>query len=219
MTPTTKLRPELTPLPLRMLNLPVDERGYVVPWFVAWVDGKPEFRAMDFYKWRRAVREKLCWVCGTRLGSYFAFVTGPMCLVTLTNSEPPSHLQCATWSAVNCPFLSKPQMVRRENALPENIQDPAGVGLKRNPGACAVYVTKGFRVFKDSVGKPLIELPEEHESIDWYAEGRKATRAEVEHSIDTGVHFLLEIAEQEGPQAVAELNQRLKRIEQWLPGA
>jgi hypothetical protein len=39
-----RLRPELTELPLRMRGLPLDERGYPVPWFVAWIDGKPEFR-------------------------------------------------------------------------------------------------------------------------------------------------------------------------------
>jgi hypothetical protein len=51
-----------------MSDLPVDERGFPVPWFVAWFDGKPEFRAMDGLKWIRAVREHLCWVCGGRLG-------------------------------------------------------------------------------------------------------------------------------------------------------
>ena len=43
-----KLRAELEALPARLHFLPVDERGYPVPWFVAWRDGKPEFRAMEF---------------------------------------------------------------------------------------------------------------------------------------------------------------------------
>lgn len=47
-------------LPARMRDLPIDDRGYPVPWFVAWVDGKPEFRAMDQEKFIRALREKLC---------------------------------------------------------------------------------------------------------------------------------------------------------------
>jgi hypothetical protein len=57
------------PLPVRMRHLFVDERGYVVPWFVAWVDGKPEFRAMDPDKFRAAITRKLCWVCGQRSAS------------------------------------------------------------------------------------------------------------------------------------------------------
>jgi len=37
----TALRESLPSLPLAMRGLPRDHRGYPVPWFVAWVDGKP----------------------------------------------------------------------------------------------------------------------------------------------------------------------------------
>lgn len=104
-----------TDLPERMADLPVDDRGYPVPWFVAWHDGKPEFRAMDPAKFARAIKEKRCWVCGERLGVNLCFVAGPMCGINRTSSEPPSHLMCARWSAQNCPFLSNPRMVRRED--------------------------------------------------------------------------------------------------------
>src|SRR5690242_2247182 len=112
------LRPELEqPLPDRIARLPLDERGYPVPWFVDWVDGKPEFRAMDPAKWKRAVKERLCWVCGDRLGVLLVFPIGPMCGINRTTAEPPSHRDCALWSVRNCPFLSRPHMVRREDAL------------------------------------------------------------------------------------------------------
>ena len=42
-----QLRAELEPLPPRMQTLSIDERGYPVPWFVDWVEGRPEFRAMN----------------------------------------------------------------------------------------------------------------------------------------------------------------------------
>jgi hypothetical protein len=106
---TVAIRPELEALPSRMKTLPVDERGYPVPWFVDWVDGKPEFRAMDGNKWESAVRYRLCWVCGGTLGVNKSFVAGPMCGINRTSAEPPCHLECATWSARNCPFLKNPQ--------------------------------------------------------------------------------------------------------------
>ena len=65
-------------LPLRLRKLPLDPRGYPVPWFVAWVDGVPEFRAVDGRKFVQAVRAKLCWVCGEPLGRWLA--TWPSCL-------------------------------------------------------------------------------------------------------------------------------------------
>jgi hypothetical protein len=34
----------LPPMPDSIAKLPRDERGYPVPWFVAWVNGKADFR-------------------------------------------------------------------------------------------------------------------------------------------------------------------------------
>jgi hypothetical protein len=76
----SELRRELPDLPPRIAKLPVD-RGYPVPWFVAWVDGKPEFRVMDHRRLVRAIKESRCWVCGQKLGAIRAYVLGPMCAV------------------------------------------------------------------------------------------------------------------------------------------
>ena len=122
---------DMSTMPERMRDLPVDSRGYPVPWFVAWQDGKPEFRAMDGDKFRRAVKEKLCWVCGARLGVHMTFVAGPMCGINRTASEPPCHADCAVWSATNCPFLANPRAVRREADLaPEAPREYGGLWIE-----------------------------------------------------------------------------------------
>lgn len=197
-------------LPERMRSLPIDDRGFVVPWFVAWIDGKPEFRGMDAGKWSAAVREKLCWVCGQKLGKYLCFAIGPMCGVNRTTSEPPCHLECARWSAKNCPFLSRPKMTRREDeALLEHSKGKIGTGgfgIKRNPGVALLWVTKSYEVYRDGMGGWLIEIGDPVE-VEWYSEGRPATRAEVEESIRTGLPFLEELARQEpgGLEALEEM--------------
>ena len=67
------------PMPHGVKNLPVDPiRGYPVPWFVGWIDGKPEFRCMDPAKLKLAITERRCWVCGERLDNRATFVIGPM---------------------------------------------------------------------------------------------------------------------------------------------
>jgi hypothetical protein len=93
-------------IPERMRRLPIDERGWLVPWFVAWVDGKPDHRAMDGAKLRDAIKRRLCWNCGQPLGARGAFVLGPMCAVNRTNAEPPNHYECARFAAIACPHLS-----------------------------------------------------------------------------------------------------------------
>jgi hypothetical protein len=179
------LRPDLEELPLRMQSLPVDRRGYPVPWFVAWVNGEPEFRAADPEKHAKALRESRCWVCGDRLGRHLAFVIGPMCGISRTTSEPACHLECARWSARNCPFLSKPQMTRRKDDFTETFTPAAGYMIERNPGVMLVWATVEYRLFPDDDGRPLISVGAP-EFVEFYALGRKATRAEVEASVETG---------------------------------
>lgn len=209
-------------MPARMRGLPLDERGYPVPWFVDWIDGKPEFRAMDARKFVRAIKEKLCWVCGEKLGVMKCFVAGPMCGINRTSSEPPSHLECARWSAQNCPFLSNPRMVRREDELVNNAQlreNAAGFAITRNPGVAMLWITRQYEVFNAGEaggGSGYLIQMGEPESVEWWAYGRAATRAEVQASIDSGLPNLEAIARTERGGLEA-LEGYKARFERWLP--
>jgi len=201
-------------LPDRMKALPVDRRGYPVPWFVTWIDGEPEFRVITPEKIAMAHRLERCWVCGQPRGRFMAFVIGPMCSINRVSSEPPSHRDCAIYSAEHCPFLTIPKMHRRENALPEGHIDPAGVMIRRNPGVTMVWITRGYRIEVDGPGV-LFRIGDPVEVL-WYAEGRTATRAEVEASVESGLPTLADMAAAEGPKATAELERMtLAAIQTW----
>jgi hypothetical protein len=217
--PLIKTRPELEPLPRLMQHLPVDpERGYVVPWFVDWLDGKPEFRAMDRNKYVKALRQRLCWVCGQPLATRFAFVAGPMCGINRTSSEPPSHLECARWSARNCPFLSNPDMARRQD---ERVNDTLtreaapGFAITRNPGVAMVWITREYELFPDGQGQYLIQMGRPHE-VEWYCRGRAATRAEVQESIDHGIGALEAMARTEAG-GIEDLRKKQEQFKKLLP--
>jgi hypothetical protein len=135
----------------RIQALPLDpERGYPVPWFVQWFDdanqptecgiGHPDYRVVDTRKMALAVRQRRCWICGGILGKYMAFTIGPMCALNRVSAEPPSHQDCAIFSAKACPFLTRPHMRRRDH-IPDGITSPAGVMLTRNPGVTLVWTT------------------------------------------------------------------------------
>jgi hypothetical protein len=78
-----------------------------------------------------------------------------------------------------------------------------------------IWLCLGFKVFKVE-GGVLFELGEPVE-IQWYAEGRTATREEVLHSIDTGLPFLEEAAAADGPQACAQLGRQYKKALSLAP--
>jgi hypothetical protein len=215
------------PMPETIKALPVcPVRKVPVPWFVTWIDGKPEFRIADGKKMTLALSAKLCWVCGQRIKSPpYSFVTGPMCTVTRTSAEPPCHLECAVFSVRACPFLSKPHMDRREGGIPEEIENRAGcagVMIRRNPGVSCCWVTEKYTPFQDTHGGGgiLIEMgPPLKTMVTWWAEGRRATRAEVERSADTGLPALMEMAVAESPAAVAQLNAMYERAKAFFPAA
>lgn len=212
------LRPELLDLPARIRALPLDPRGYPIPEFVETVNGVRDFRFMSQKHWTRCVKHRRCWVCGDALDATFAFVIGPMCGVNRTTSEPPCHVECAVWSARFCPFLSRPHMVRREDELTEaTAGNAAGCPILRNPGVALVWVTRDYSVWLDDERRPLIEVGKPRR-VEWYAEGRKATREEVEQSIRTGLPLLERLAEQE-EGAAAALAEKVAALQALLPAA
>lgn len=194
-------------LPARMRDLPVDRRGFPVPWFVYWDGGEPHFPVADGRKFDRAIKEDRCWVCGGKLGRIKAFVIGPMCAVNRTSSEPPSHLDCARFSATSCPFLTQPNMKRvGEKVLPHGARPPAGEMIKRNPGVTLVWMTLRYSTWPDGRGGVLVDIGKPHD-VEWYAHGRQATREEVEESVASGLPLLENMAraDRDPAAALAEL--------------
>lgn len=198
------MRPGLEEPPNLMVGLPNDHRGYPVPFFVDWLDhDTPEFRAFDPRKLLRCVKENLCWTCGKPLWREKVFVIGPMCAINHINSEPPNHRECALYSVRNCPFLSRPHMVRREDGLPEGtISHAAGTPILRNPGATCMWFCRRYRIVKvDAVPGMsnrgiLFDLGTPFK-VQWWACGRPATRSEVMDSIESGLPLLYEANDRE----------------------
>lgn len=194
------------PMPDSIRALPIDPiRKVPIPWFVAWIDGKPEFRLADGEKFARAIKERRCWVCGRRLDNRATYVIGPMCVINRVTAEPPCHPTCAEYSVKACPFLSRPGMVRREGGLPESVENPEGLMILRNPGVTCLWTTKtpGSKPFRTGSNVLLKLFPPT--SVTFWAEGRAATYEEVETSVRTGLPTLYQMARAEGATALAAL--------------
>lgn len=208
----------MTELPVSMRLLALDPRGYPIPWFVdrraPLHNGGPDFRIMDGRHLKAAIREKRCWVCGLRLRNETGtFVSGPMCGINRVSAEPPCHLECARWSAMACPFLSQPKRIRDVTGMPADAVQ-AGIGIDRNPGVQMLW-TGPYKTFSPTRGGAGILFQfGDPEAVEWWARGRKATRAEVVESVETGFPILYQQAEMEGRDAVIELN---RMVRQFIP--
>lgn len=205
-------------MPPQIQRLPIDpERRMPVPWFC--VQDPIDFRVIRRRGFELAHTKRLCWICGTpRYEKRLAFVVGPMCVVTGTNSEPPAHPACARFAALACPFLANPRARRNDKELPEDHQQAAGNPIPRNPGVAAVLHTDRYKLFGDGMGGVLVEMGKPS-SVDWYREGRPATRDEVQHSVTTGLPILSQDATRDGVEAVLDLQRRLHAFMPWMPAA
>jgi hypothetical protein len=93
----------------------------------------------------------------------------------------------------------------------------AGYAIKRNPGASLLWTTRGYQLFDDGNGSPLIQVGEPTRLEWWYA-GKPATRAEVVASVESGLPILAEMAAKE-EGATAELARRKAWLESRYPAA
>lgn len=212
----TELREGLPELPARFRSLPIDARGYPIPWFVITMpDGTRDFRIADSKKRVNAVKHDLCWLCGDKLGNYKCFVIGPMCAVNRNTSEPPCHRECAEFAVTACPFLMLPDAKYRTAKLPEQIGHHYGA-LPGNPGVTCIWTTKSYKPYAVPDGGWLIRIWDPIE-VSWWAEGRLATRQEILQCMEARLPFLANMAAEEGVAAQEELANCIKQTMQLLP--
>lgn len=201
------------PKPPRIATLATNPAGYPIPWFVADGTPDPDFRVIAPERVVRAIRETRCWVCGQQLGAWKAFVIGPMCAVNRITAEPPSHLSCAEYSVQACPFLANPAKRRRTGGLPEEREVP-GTMIERNPGVSLIWPTRSFRPFwtapdpEHGIGRGILIHLGDPGGVQWWRAGRRATRAEVLESIESGVP-ILRAADEGNPTAQVMLDRQV----------
>jgi hypothetical protein len=95
--------------------------GFPVPVIMLWVDGKPDFRAIDTERALDCYNRKLCGVCGRPLRAMSYFIGGDGCKRSHFFLDPAMHFKCAEFSANICPFISGKREGYSERAIPDSI--------------------------------------------------------------------------------------------------
>lgn len=216
------LRPNLHGIiPDKMRKRPLDSRGYPVPWFVQYIDGRPDFRVIDSRKYSLARDKRRCWLCGQGLAKFATFVIGPMCIVNRVSAEPPAHPDCARFAVQACPFMLIPQAKRRDANLPTDYTETPGM-LPHNPGVMALWTCDDWHAVRaigaDGSAGQLIEMGEP-KTVTFWREGRRATPAEARAGLNVGLPTLQAMADQDGGDAPADLARRVDVALFYFPDA
>ena len=201
-----KVHPLMADAPEKIRFLPINEKGFYVPWFSHWEGDKPIVQIADMRKMRLAIRKKLCWICGHPLGSYGAFVVGSMCVVSRVCSEPPNHRDCALFAVRACPYITKPLSKRTGHKTGLPLKDEPEFAFTGNPKLWLVYSTRSWS--PHTSGESTFFRFGEPDWYEFFHEGRKATREEIDEGFAEAQPRLQQEAEQKGPQAIRYLLDR-----------
>jgi len=99
------------PVPDRMKHLPLDPRGYPIPFTVLRdAAGKAHFTINETPLTLRVLNEDLCAICGKPLLRGRWFVGGPASAFDPRGAyvDPPAHQECARYALKVCPYLATP---------------------------------------------------------------------------------------------------------------
>jgi hypothetical protein len=94
-------------------------RGLPIP-YIAMIkdDGEPDFRITNEINRRVVMIERLCQLCGNKMGRNLFFVGGTAAAQINRYFEPQAHLECVIYAMQVCPFICG----RLEHDDPEKIQ-------------------------------------------------------------------------------------------------
>ena len=202
-------------MPPRVARLPLDVRGFPVPWFVSWRDGAPLFPVVDAAKLALAWTGQRCWVCGEALGVWRGWIVGPMSVIEGATPEPPSHCDCAAFALTACPHLTSAD-ARFSDAEAGSAGHVAQANISRiRSSAAAIWVTRGRGAAPFRAGDGVLFRLEPPTRLEWWAHRRPATGPEVRDAIAVGLPVLRATAEAE--RRAAALEARLRWLESWLP--
>jgi hypothetical protein len=215
----------LPPIPPHMQELPLDKRGYPVPYFVQWVNGVPDFRVSNMRRIYECTNKKLCMICGKALNKDegCVFAVGPLSTLTQTNDEPPMHRACAEFSAQVCPWMLHPGMKRIPKPLPDGTMSAGqleAVGAINGgaPKVWALYDTDSY-IAEAQENRTILYFMGEPREIHWWKAGRRATREEVLEALTDTVAFMKAYPGCESPEVQKHYDDRFTELGLWVPEA
>lgn len=172
-------------IPDLMRKLPLDSRGYPIPYVVLNDDkGCPHFKINDDTKSDECIAKNLCTICGTKMDRTSMWLLGgPQSAFHPKGSfvEPPVHRECGLYALQVCPYLrynnyGKKDIMVKDGSFnkPLLLLDPTQ-SMDRLPFFVFVKIS-GYQVFRRTEnGIPIksIKPMKPYKVIEFWQEGIK----------------------------------------------
>ena len=177
------------PVPARMLGLPRDARGYVIPVNVQRDPaGRPHFTVNDAAKSLALSLDKRCGICGQELERDTWFVGGPLSALHVNGRyfDGPVHGDCGRYALQVCPWLAAPRYARRieDRTVPEELRPAVMHDPTMMPDRPEVFViarTRGYALLghHHAPTKPWLR-------VEFWREGVRLPLAQARPLIEAG---------------------------------
>jgi hypothetical protein len=160
-------------LPERIARLPRDPRGYPIPWNVLRNEsGDTFFTVNDDRRSWKALRERLCAVCGEALGRWRWLVGGPRSAFDPGGCyfDLPGHRECMEFALQTCPYLALPKYLGRVDVTrKDKLPSDARVLIDETviPERPEFFVAVGCTQIEILDRSPLLPYLKPRELLDW----------------------------------------------------
>lgn len=104
--------------------------------------------------WADAAENKLCGICGQRLGYWIVFAGGPNSVASRSFLEPGMHEECAAYAAAVCPWMlggkdyEDAERTLELSPTKEPVKVPDG-----DPNRLALYFTHSYKIRRQTTKK------------------------------------------------------------------
>lgn len=185
------------PIPARMARLPLDKRGYPIPWNTATGKGNvPLFIINDTHRHLAALEFELCGICSDPLDRVRWFVGGPGSAFHPDGwyQDLPLHHECAHYALAVCPWLALPVYTRRIDVVdPSKLTPDLRVLFDptHDPDRPALFVAIGSqgteigRQFSPYAGSTYIRPTKPYVAVEYWQHGQQLTQAAAHELIRT----------------------------------
>jgi hypothetical protein len=182
--------------PDRIKALPVDKRGYPIP-FVVLIDneGTPHFKVNDERKNIECMEKKICHICGQPLKGEYWFIGGQLSAYHPKGvfNDGAVHYECGLFALHTCPYLAnsnyhvansdeniermRKQLEGKLDTIPI-LNDPTQKNKEKLAFHCFVKA-KDYKV-NAHPGYPVLTISPKwpYEQVEFYVDGRRIHKAE-----------------------------------------